>query len=208
MRGGPDPGLFDLWSRFYDVPLVQRLTYRPEQDAVLRGLRPARLERILDLGCGTGLLAARIHAELPARRVTGCDFSPGMLHQASQRTPALPWVQGDALRLPFRDGAFDAAVSTEAFHWFPDQPAALGELHRVLAPGGRLLLTLGAAPEWLGRLTTAGSRLVGQPLRWPTRDVLRRMVEDAGFRVEAQRFIFRLPAPLVVPAYLTQALRP
>ena len=139
---GPDQFFFDLWSRFYDAPLVQRITYRPEHDAVLKRLRGTAPGRVLDIACGTGLLGARIGRELPGTRVVGCDFSRGMLEQAARQGRLDCLVQGSALELPFEGGAFDAVVTTEAFHWFPDQAQALREFRRVLAPGGRILVSL------------------------------------------------------------------
>jgi ubiquinone/menaquinone biosynthesis C-methylase UbiE len=208
-RRGPDRWLFDLWSRFYDAPVVQRITYRPGHDAVLRELRGLAKGRLLDVGCGTGLLTHRMGRELQPAEVVGCDFSRGMLRQAVHRGPGPPFVQGDALRLPFGDACFDAVVSTEAFHWFPDQDAALSEFFRVLAPGGRLLLALvNASAEWLARATSWGSRLMGEPLLWPTRAALRQQAQAAGFRVIAQRRVFRLPAPLILPCVLLVAARP
>jgi SAM-dependent methyltransferase len=205
---GPDRRFFDVWSIFYDLPLVQRLTYRPEHDAVVRALRRAPPRRILDVGCGTGLLSARIHAEMPGSRVVGCDFSGGMLGRARQRTARVHWVRANALRLPFADERFDGLVSTEAFHWFPDQPAALRDFRRVLAPGGRLLLSLINPPsEALSRITRAGSVLMGEPLYWPTRTRMREQVEAAGFRVVDQRMVYRVPAGLVLPSVLTEAVR-
>jgi ubiquinone/menaquinone biosynthesis C-methylase UbiE len=205
---GPDRGLFDLWSRFYDAPLVQRLTYRPGQDAVLQALLACGAARVLDVGCGTGKLAARIRHEQPGVAVTGCDFSHGMLSQALRRADGASLVQADALRLPFCDASFDAVVSTEAFHWFPDQPAALHEFHRVLGAGGRLLVALINPPlEALSRATRSLSRLAGEPLLWPTRARMRAQVERAGFRVLAQHFVLRLPVPFVLPTVLTEAVR-
>jgi ubiquinone/menaquinone biosynthesis C-methylase UbiE len=208
-RSGPNQWFFDLWSRVYDAPVVQRLTYRPVQDAVMRELRRASPDRVLDIGCGTGLLTTRIAHELAPSSTTGCDFSRGMLEQAAQRSPGLAWVRGNAMRLPFRSASFDAVVSTEAFHWFPDQNAALAEFFRVLAPRGKLLVALVNPPtEWLSRASRRGSRLLGEPLNWPTRAWLRRRAESAGFGVDAQRTVFRLPAPLVMPCVLTVATRP
>ena len=206
---GPDRRFFDLWSHIYDWPLVQRLTYRPEQDAVLRELRRGACRRLLDVGCGTGLLTSRVSRALPGIEVVGCDFSRGMLREACGNGPAVDFVRGDALRLPFRDGAFDAVISTEAFHWFPDQSAALVEFFRVIAPKGRLLVSLINPPlEALSEVTRVGSQLVGGPLYWPTREKMRLQTEEAGFRVEDQRMIFRLPLGLVMPSVLTVATRP
>jgi len=205
---GPHRLLFDLWSLVYDARGVQRLTYRPVQDAVVRSLRADPPARILDVGCGTGLLARRLARELPASRVTGCDFSRGMLRQANALAGPRAFVQGDAQSLPFTDASFDAIVSTEAFHWFPDPAAALAEFHRVLASRGRLLIAFVNPPfEALGRASGALSRWLGEPLRWPTPGALRGEVEAAGFAVGSQRRIFRLPAPLLFPPVLTEAVR-
>jgi ubiquinone/menaquinone biosynthesis C-methylase UbiE len=207
---GPDRGLFDLWSNFYDAPLVQRLTYRPEQDAVLRELRRIPHQRVLDVGCGTGILTSRIKREFEQADVVGCDFSSGMLRRAARRGSRGPaWVRGNALQLPFADAAWDVLVSTEAFHWFPDQNTALAEFFRVLKPGGRLLVSLINPPlELMSQITRAGSRMIGQPLFWPTRSRMRKQTQAAGFRVESQRQVFRLPAGMILPSVLTVAVRP
>lgn len=208
---GAQRWFFDAWARVYDFPVVQWATYWPVHDAVLRALQAPSVRRVLDIGCGTGQLATRLAQTLPRVRVVGCDFSVGMLQRAAARSDgkhAARWVRGDAGRLPFRDGAFDAAVSTEAFHWFPDQDAALRELFRVLAPGGRLLLALVNTPApLLSDVMYAGSRLVGEPFYWPTIRQMRRRVEGAGFRVERQQRIFRLPG-FLLPPVLTRAVRP
>jgi len=204
---GPNRWFFDAWSRIYDLPLVQVATYRPVHDAVLSALEASGCRHVLDVGCGTGQLAARICAALPRVAVVGCDFSFGMLRHAAARSDAIRWVGGDAGRLPFRDATFDAVVSTEAFHWFPDQEAALREFHRVLHPGGRLFLALVNPPTTLvSEVMYAGSRLVGEPFYWPTTTQMRKRVEHAGFRVKSQRRIFRLPG-FLLPPVLTHAVR-
>jgi ubiquinone/menaquinone biosynthesis C-methylase UbiE len=205
---GPHRLFFDLWSYVYDAPPVQRLTYRPVQDAVMQALRSAPPARILDVGCGTGLLTMRLVRELPGSRVVGCDFSPGMLRQAHAQGGTLPWVRADAQRLPFAGGSFDAIVSTEAFHWFPEPDAALAEFHRVLGEHGRLLIAfVNPSFDALSRASRVVSRWIGEPFRWPTPGALRRQIEAAGFEVAAQRRIFRLPAPVLFPAVLTEAVR-
>ena len=200
---------FDAWSSFYDLPLVQRVVYRPLQDAVVATLRPLAPSRVLDVGCGTGLLTTRMAEEFPGAAVVGCDYSAGMLRQAAARGRRVAWARGDALRLPFRDGSFGAVTSTESFHWFPDHRGALAELFRVTAPGGRLLVAMVNPPaEFVGRVALTGSRLAGQPFYWPTSARMREQVEAAGFRVESQRRIPRLTAAVLFPPVLTVAVHP
>jgi len=205
---GPRRGFFDIWSHVYDLPPVQAASYDPVHDAVLGELRAHPAPRILDVGCGTGDLTARLRAELRTEVVAGCDFSAGMLEQAHARTDAVRWLQGDATRLPFDDGAFDAVVSTEAFHWFPDPDAALREFSRVLAPGGRLLVALvNVRVPATSRLAHAGSKALGQPARWPTRAEMADRVRAAGFAVDSQKRIFRLGG-ILIPTVLTVGVKP
>jgi len=207
----PDDGasrrFFDLWSLVYDNPVVQAVTYRPVQNAVLRAVGAQRPARVLDVGCGTGQLTVRL-AEKVGAGVIGCDYSWGMLEQARRRGMLVPWVQADAARLPVAPATMDAVVCTESFHWYPDQPAALEELARVLAPRGRVYIALVNPPSALvSRLSARWSRRAGQPLRWPTPREMRAMVEAAGMRVVRQRPVLRLPAGPVLPPVLTVAER-
>lgn len=198
--------MFDRVSRVYDAELLQALAYRPAQDEVVAELRSARPRRVLDVGCGTGILAARLQEELrpSPELVAGCDFSTGMLEEAAGRSRAVAWLQGDAARLPLRDGTVDAVVSTQAFHFFP-QAAALAEFHRLLAPGGRLVVGLvnprtERGSRLMGRL---GARFVGAGY-WPTQRQMRRRVEAAGFEVLRQRRVGRFG--WLVPTIVTVAV--
>lgn len=205
-RRGPSQRFFDVWSFFYDLPPVQRAVYRAEHDIVVEELDDGAA-RLLDVGCGTGLLTTRLRAERPSADIVGFDFSAGMLDQARGRAPDLPWVRGAATRLPFASEAFDAVTCTESFHWYPDQAAAVREFHRVLRPGGRALITFVNPPLQLtSRLVGAALELTGQPATFPTRAELRAMAEGAGFRVETQRPV-RVFQPLSGSA-LTVAVRP
>ncbi|MDQ3813935.1 MAG: bifunctional demethylmenaquinone methyltransferase/2-methoxy-6-polyprenyl-1,4-benzoquinol methylase UbiE [Armatimonadota bacterium] len=112
----------------------------------IRLLTPRRGERILDLCCGTGDLAIGCARRQPACSLIGVDFAVPMLHIARQKFDprssilAPRFVAGDALRLPFPDGTFDAVMVAFGVRNFEDTAAGLREMHRVLKPGGRVLI--------------------------------------------------------------------
>jgi ubiquinone/menaquinone biosynthesis C-methylase UbiE len=199
---------FDQWSKFYDNPTAQAAVYRPVHSQVLRELGGVDGGRILDVGCGTGILASRIQREMGSQvQVFGCDWSAGMLERAFVRNRQVGWLQADAADLPFGNEGFDAVVTTEAFHWFPDQVAALREFKRVLRPGGTVHIALINPTTRLGaHALEVGSRAMGGVADWPTRADMRRRVEQAGFRVAQQ---LRTPRAfrIVVPTVLTSAVK-
>ncbi len=202
--------LFDRWSRTYDSPTLQRLTYRPIHDAVMRRLRRDRPGSVLDLGCGTGQLTERLVREFPDARVVGLDLSVGMLDEAADRLdtrPAARLVCADAERLPLGPASFDAVVCTESFHWYDDQGLALREIARVLRPGGRLIIvSIATLTEAGDRLLRRATRRAGAPIRALPPHRLRRLAVDAGFDVVDQR---RIPRAGLVPwPVLTEARLP
>jgi ubiquinone/menaquinone biosynthesis C-methylase UbiE len=188
---------FDWISRIYDNPVVQWFAYRANHDAVIAALRSHGASRVVDVGCGTGILAARIQRELQPEVVYGCDPSAGMLEKSRGRTGEVRWVQGAAEQLPLDDGAVDAVVTTEAFQFF-DQPAALNEFDRVLEPGGHVVIAVITPAVPLPRPV-----LERVPATWHTPSGMRRLVEEAGFAVVDQRRLGR-----VGPGVATVALKP
>jgi ubiquinone/menaquinone biosynthesis C-methylase UbiE len=201
---GPDRVVFDVWSRFYDLEAVQQAIYRPVHRAVARELAAPPAHRILDVGCGTGILTSSLAKG--GVSVCGCDWSLGMLQQAKSRR-CRACVQGDAQRLPFRSQSVDAVVLTESFHWFPDQDAALTETARVLVPGGRLLAAMvNVRTDAFSKLVTGASRLIGEPWHWPTKRELVGRMDRAGLQVVRQERIARLFG-IAFPSVLTVAVR-
>ena len=97
--------------------------------------------RLLDVGCGTGRFAV-LAAERLGARVWGVDASAEMLTTARARPGAgrVGWRRAEAAKLPFRDGWFDAAHAHLVLHLVDDRSAAIAELRRVLAPGGRIAI--------------------------------------------------------------------
>jgi arsenite methyltransferase len=101
-------------------------------------------ERVVDVGSGPGFLASEMGTIVgSAGRICGIDISENMIAMARERCVEQPWVElyaGDATQLPFADGDFDVAVSTQVCEYVSDPTTALTELYRVLRPGGRALI--------------------------------------------------------------------
>jgi ubiquinone/menaquinone biosynthesis C-methylase UbiE len=175
----------------------------------LAQLRPG--ERVLDVGCGTGIVA-RLAADRvgPAGSVAGADLSPGMLDVARElgESTAAPvkWYETSAEAMPLPDGAFDVVFSQVALQFMADKPAALREMHRVLTGGGRLYVStpsptplFDVIDETFVRhgMETAAS-FVRAVFSFNDPSEARRLFQDAGFRdVEARRLEkpLRLPPP-------------
>jgi SAM-dependent methyltransferase len=137
---------------------------------------------VLEVGCGTGVLAAAL-AERTAARVWAVDAEPAMVEIARGRMPKGAGVrEGRAEQLPFRDGWFERAVMRLAVH-LVDRERALPELRRVLAPGGRALVatfdTSHFVGLWLNRLFPSLEAI--DRVRFPDPAQLCRELEAAGF---------------------------
>ncbi len=181
-----------MWSFLapaYDLPFLQQWVYRPPHDEVIAQLRTHGSRKIADIACGTGILSSRIQSELHPDEIYGVDMSDGMLAQARARSSRVQWLRGPAEKLPFDDGALDAVVTTSAFHFF-DQPAALREFHRVLAPGGLVAV---AALSTRQRLLQAPSANKWKPQHNASPGEMRAMFEGAGFAISDQH---RIPRPV------------
>lgn len=132
--------MFDEVAHRYDFTndLLALGQTRLWRRALVNAVRPLPGERILDLAAGTGTSSAPL-ADRGAS-VVPCDFSLGMLRVGRRREPALPFVAGDALRLPFSDESFDAVTMSFGLRNTADPRQALGELHRVTRVGGRIVV--------------------------------------------------------------------
>ncbi|HEY7488723.1 MAG TPA: methyltransferase domain-containing protein [Streptosporangiaceae bacterium] len=156
-------------------------------------------ERVLDVACGTGIVARRAAGRVGGDgRVVGVDVNDGMIDVAGSITAQEPddctveWRRADAGALPLPDGAFDVVACQQGLQFFSDVPGALGEMLRVLAPKGRLALgvwrDLGHHPAF-GAMVRALDRHIGDeaaaimrsPFAGPRRDELRRLLATSGY---------------------------
>jgi SAM-dependent methyltransferase len=133
---GSDP---DGWARFaeaHNQPLFQ---------AILDATNTGPGTRLLDLGCGTGLLLTLAQAR--GATVTGLDVTPGLLQVARDRLPTAELWLADICSLPFGDAEFDVVTGVNVFQFAADPPAALAGAARVVRPGGLVAVGTFAAPE-------------------------------------------------------------
>jgi ubiquinone/menaquinone biosynthesis C-methylase UbiE len=170
--------------------------------------------RVLDVASGTGVVARAAAARLgDGGSVTGLDINPGMLAvarslPADAGAASIEWREGSVLALPFPDGAFDVVLCQLGLQFFPDRPAALAEIRRVLVPGGRTGISVFGPIEHnpaTHALADALDRHVGPGASLAKRnehvladtDELRMLLEEAGFRdvvIESATKTVRFPS--------------
>jgi SAM-dependent methyltransferase len=141
-------GSFDELADAYDR---YRIGYAAELYDALFAYGLTQGQRVVDVGCGTGLVTAEL-----VRRgcsVTGVDCSDAMLAHARQRVGSASFASARAECLPFGSATFDAVTCAQAFHWF-DQPRALAECSRVVRPGGIVAIW------WKGLMRGDATRLL------------------------------------------------
>lgn len=130
-----------LWRRSAVAARALGITFEQERDVILRAAALGAAATVLDLACGPGIYTRPLAHQAYAGSVVGLDLSLPMLRYASQRLREegltnVVLIHGTALQLPFPADRFDLVNCCGALHLFPDVPRVLGEVHRVLKPGG------------------------------------------------------------------------
>lgn len=175
----------DLYERLLVGPL-----FRPWAERLLDQLPLAAGWRLLDVACGTGIVARLARERLGGTAVlVGVDANPAMLAVARTLEPGIAWREGDAGRLPVReDERFDAVVCHQGLQFLADRLAGAREMHRVLAPGGWVGVGVWRAREENGlfhELDLVAERFLGAVddtrHRFGDGDALARLLSDAGF---------------------------
>jgi ubiquinone/menaquinone biosynthesis C-methylase UbiE len=173
----------------YMVPTM----FLPWSGELLDRASPQPGDRVLDIACGTGVVARGAAARVgEAGAVTGLDPSPAMLGVArrlgSPEGAAITWVQGTGEALPFDDASFDVVLCQQGMQFFTDRLAAVRQMRRVLVPGGRAAVSVWRGPEHQsvkGAFLLALQEWFGpgalKPYSFPDGDAVRGLFVDAGF---------------------------
>lgn len=175
-------------------------------------------ETVLDVACGTGVTTRIAKRDVGSGGgVTGLDINAGMLAKARELAADMDitWLESDVIKTGFPEDSFNAVISQHGYHYFPDQPAALKEFHRVLAPSGRIAMSI-----WDGHsgytkaLWAAVEKFISPEIankqrsqrQTPPAEKLITDVSDAGFQnvvVVRQELLIKVPlAPEFVPLHL------
>lgn len=188
--------LDDAGAAAYERNLVPHF-FAPFAAELVDRLNPSAGEQVLDVGCGTGIIARHAAERVGADgEVTAVDVSPAMLSAAHETTAGLGNVtikEASAAELPFPDDMFDVVACQQALQFIPDRAKALAEIARVTKPGGRIGVStcrsVGLQPGYqalTGVLTRHAGVLAGEVLRSPYSfgepDELRALVSGAGLR--------------------------
>ncbi len=160
-----------------------------ELSIVRNRLGQVEATRILDIGIGTGRFAKMLH-EFGAK-VYGLDVTPEMLAACRSEAPYARLVLGRlGSRLPFRNASFDAVLCIRVLKYLDSWDGALGELRRVLRPGGRFVV------EITNRRSIARWGYPGMPIHLATLPEVRQLLQAAGFGIHSVDRVARLPFPI------------
>lgn len=179
----------DGWDRaaaHYEAMWTDTLLF---VDPLLRAAGVRAGARVLDLACGPGFVSEA--AAAAGADPVGLDVAPGMVQAARARCPGLTFVEGDALNLPFDDGAFDAVTMNFGILHLSEPERAMAQARRVLAPGGRFAFTAWVieghvADEIIAAALEAHALPIDLPVgpdpyRFADPDAARAALDGAGF---------------------------
>lgn len=199
---------FHRWAEHYDRDIINILLFRPCYRRVLTELRGWQRQgldqfRLLDVGCGTGTLATWCLGLAGLASVTGLDMSENMIAKANAKVTdavlreRMQFVVGDAEHLPFPDHSFDVLTCCNSFHHYPHQDRAVAEMHRVLKPGGRIILIDGCRDVPFGWFVfDVCVTRAEKHVHHCSATRFRRLLEGAGFD-QLQQHVFGVCPPAI-----------
>lgn len=206
----------DYLNKTFQLPL-QLLT-----TAIQRDQKEEAEVVVVDVACGTGEFVKRAKDRLTTDTKDGnttifygIEPCSEMLAKATQKDDAAQWIQSAAEELPLEDASANVVTSTSAFHFFRNKPLALHQMHRILRPGGQVIITDWSADYWLVRLYHL-LELVRWNIRFSHRypsplysKTLLQLVEEAGFQdVQVETYTVRFWTVVVWGMQTVTACKP
>lgn len=177
------------FTEIYERVLVAPL-FRPFAEQLVARLAPIDGDSVIDVACGTGIVARVMRERLgPRARIVGVDVAPAMLAVAQRVEPTIDWRAGDAVSLPVSAGEhFTVLTCHQGLQFMPDKPAALREMRRVLALGGRAAIATWRPLEDHPRVVELNAvaerhvgRIVDSRHSFGDASALKALLIDAGF---------------------------
>jgi SAM-dependent methyltransferase len=187
------------WAFF--APLETFTT--PVAGQLVRHARIRGGQRVLDVGCGTGVVA--VTAARKGAQLTGLDLTPALLERARENATlagvTIDWHEGDVEALPFADGAFEVVVSQFGHMFAPRPEVAIAEMLRVLKPGGTIAFATWPPELFTGRMFAVTARYApppppgsAPPPQWGDPNIIAQRLGDAVCDVVFDRGTMRVPA--------------
>jgi SAM-dependent methyltransferase len=203
MSGENQFGLSSSAASDYEAKSVPAI-FGPMAEAMLDAIDLPDTATVLDVACGTGVVARAVGNRLAGScRIVGADLNPAMIDIARQNHSTGPhnfeWSVAPAERMPFESGSFDLVFCQQGLQFFPDKPAAVHEIRRVMTDRGRLFLTCWAAiPPFFEVVSATLKQHVSvetaataiRPFIWTDAELIGGIIEAGGFDV---------PPPQIVP---------
>lgn len=170
--------------------------FAPIAKATLAKIKLPKNAQAIDIASGTGVVPRLLATQMEGTgRIACTDLNPEMLEISQKSMPAtrhkVEWVVCEAGNLPFEDGEFDIAFCQQGLQFFPDKPGALAEIHRVIAPGGQLILTCwssvspmiqAVADSLQHRLSERAAKKALEPFAFRDGEVIASLLTGAGFK--------------------------
>ena len=198
----------EMYERYF-VPAM----FVPGAQVLLDRAGPQPGEHVLDVACGTGVVARHVAPKVGATgAVTALDINPAMLAVARSTSAiegqAITWQEGSALALPFGDATFNLVLCQQGLQFFPDRVAAMREMRRVLQEGGRVAISVNqslqnnpvyeALYHAIARHLGMSAVDIASPFALGNADELHALFTAAGFeqvKVAPATFSVRFPEP-------------
>lgn len=178
---------FDRWANTYDDDRMSRW-FRYTQGLAINELDLEPGLKVLDVGCGTGFAVLQMGSILSVGKICGIDISSGMIKKARAKVPEtlrerVEFHQACSENIPYSAGEFDNILCTNSLHHYPDPIRSLGEMYRVLRPGGKVVILENATD--LSWYTWAWDRILRiiekGHVRYYSSQEIGKMLKAAGF---------------------------